>query len=39
MGTVIKEFQDKSELRDMKREIMFVGFGAYTGTYQRFSHS
>ncbi|EPT01291.1 hypothetical protein FOMPIDRAFT_1120739 [Fomitopsis schrenkii] len=30
MGTVIKEFQDKSELRDMKREIMFVGFGAYT---------
>lgn len=31
MGTVIKEFQDKGELKAMEREVMSLGFGAYTG--------
>ena len=33
MGTVIKEFQDKGELKAMEREVMSLGFGAYTGMY------
>ena len=31
MGTVIKEFQNKGELQAMEREVMSLGFGAYTG--------
>ena len=32
IGSVIKEYQGKGELSDMKREIMSLGAGAYTGT-------